>query len=384
MTKEVDKLKKLLEEEKKKPKKKRITLERKDDVDTKALSKIVSRMRDKYIEEGILTEGAAYGKSKRLKALVEGPSEMKIKTGSPHELLLFDSAAVRWFGKFYMHLQSPLSFLSRVARRNFGRRLERNLLAAGMEYSVDQYLSLVVSISFLLFLFTAGIMVVLYFLDLVAIIAAIALSLVVPFFVLMVSLIIPSSRAKKRALGIDKQLPFALRHMSIEIRAGVGIYKTMESVANSDYGVLSDGIHDVLANIEKGVPTEEALEMWAASTRSDGLRRMVSHLVRALRTGGNLSEIMITIAEDVSFERKMRIADYAEKLNLMSLFLMMAAIVFPVMITVLTSVGSNEVIQQYVSTFAIFSPMFLMLVYFVICPALIFIFIYFVRAADPG
>lgn len=385
MSKETDKLKKLLEEEKKKTGKRDITLDSTEgEVDNRALSKIVSRMRDKYVEEGVLTEGAAVGKSKKLRELVEGSTEMKIKGGSPRELLLFDSAVVRWFGKFYLHLQSPLSFLSRVAKRNFGRKLERDLIAAGMQYSVEQYLSLVVSVVFLLFLLMTGIMVVLFFLDKVAILAAIMLILIVPVFTLFASLVVPNSRAKKRALDIDRNLPFALRHMSIEIRAGVGIYKTMESVANSDYGVLSEGFKEVLSNIEKGVPTEDALETWASTTRSDGLRRMVSHLVRALRTGGNLSEIMITIAEDVSFERKMKIADYAEKLNLMSLFLMMAAIVFPVMITVLTAIGSNATIQEYVSSFSMFSPLFLLFIYFFVCPALIAVFIYFVRAADPG
>ena len=131
------------------------------------------------------------------------------------------------------------------------------------------------------------------------------------------------------------------------------------------------------------MPTEVALEKWAEKTRSEGLRRMISHLVRALRTGGNLSDIMVTIAEDVSFERRMKIADFAEKLNLLALFLMMTAVVFPVMITILTSIGSAPSIKQYLSVFSVFNQTFLALVYFVICPAALLMFMYFIKASDP-
>jgi flagellar protein FlaJ len=110
---------------------------------------------------------------------------------------------------------------------------------------------------------------------------------------------------------------------------------------------------------------------------------MIAHLVRALRTGGNLSEIMITIAEDVAFERRMKIADFSEKLNLMSLFLMMVAIVFPVLITILTVIGSSPSIKQYLASFSMFNMELLTIIYFVICPAFLFIFLYFIKSSDP-
>jgi pilus assembly protein TadC len=93
---------------------------------------------------------------------------------------------------------------------------------------------------------------------------------------------------------------------------------------------------------------------------------------------------MITIAEDVSFEQRMKIGDFAEKLNLMGLFLMMVAVVFPVMFTILTTIGSSPAIKQYMAMFAMFTPAFLTIIYFVICPALLFIFMYFIKASDPG
>jgi flagellar protein FlaJ len=392
----LDKLKGMLEEKEAAPKEEKlqalpetsseeVSLEGKEEIDRTTLNKIVERMHDKYVEEGLLKEETAGSeRGEQLRAMIEaGPAGAKIRAGGPKELVLFESPLVRTFGKFYLYLEAPINLLSRFMHKSFGSKLERDLAAAGMIYTVEQYMTLalsativgwLISLLFLFLLVVAGLEIG------IAVLFAIA----IPIVFLGISLVIPGSRAASIGSQIDRELPFALRHMSIEVRAGVGIYKSMESVATSGYGPLSDGFRRVLSNIEKGVPAEEALESWAEHTRSEGLRRMVSHLVRALRTGGSLSDIMVTIAEDVAFERRAKIADFAEKLNLMSLFLMMVAIVMPVMVTILTAIGASPSLKQYLSMLSIFSPAFLALLYFVICPMLLLVFTFYIRSADPG
>lgn len=390
---EVDKLKKLLKKEKEapkpqpKPKKEEVTLpEMSEEVDVETISKIVDRMKDKYIKEGVLKkEAITPEKAERLKEMIEyGPRAMRVGGGSPKELVLFESPVVRFFGKFYMKLQYPLQSLINAVYKYFGRKLELDLESAEMRYSVDQYLTLAISATVLIWLVLLAIMFILLVAIKLNVLIMLLVLLITPLLSLAIAMIVPGSRAKKLASQTDKELPFALRHMSIEIRAGVGIFKTMESIASADYGVLSDGFRNVLSNIEKGMPTEDALEMWAERTRSEGLRRMISHLVRALRTGGNLSDIMITIAEDVSFERKMMISEFAEKLNLINLMLMLIAIVLPVLITILTVIATNPSIQQFVSALSFLNMSLLSIVYFVIVPAMLFVIMFFIRSADPG
>ena len=77
---------------------------------------------------------------------------------------------------------------------------------------------------------------------------------------------------------------------------------------------------------------------FAERNKSQGLQRAVTQISRALRTGGNLSEIISTIADDVSFETRMKIRDYTELLNLISIGYIMIAVVAPVMITILAAV----------------------------------------------
>lgn len=353
------------------------------EVDVEALGKIVGRMREKYISEGVLKEEEVPQRALERKIRGIRP-ETRLVSGSPKELTLFENPFIRLFGRFYLILQRPISALSNIFYNRFGRRLELDLLSSNSKFSIEQYLSLIIAATMFIWFIVLAVVLLLFFAGIADLLSTIALAVIIPLLCMFVLLKIPSSNAMKRANQIDRELPFALRHMSIEIRAGVGIYKTLESVGSAGYGALSEDIKWVLSQVEKGVPTEDALEKWAERTRSDALKRVVSHFVRALRTGGNLSEIMITIAEDVSFERRMKIADFAEKLNLLGLFLLMVAIVFPVMITILTTISSSPSIQQYLTLFTFFSPQFLFLVYFFITPALIGIFIYFVRASDPG
>ena len=353
-----------------------------EDYDREAISKIVDRMRDKYIEEGVLREEER--SQSELQKIVSGNKALQIRGGSPRELALYENPIVRMFGKFYLVLQSPISMLSNFFYKRVGRKLEKDLLASGMNYSVDQYLTLSLTATVVIGLISLLIFGFLAITEILEALYAILAIIIIPFLVMFVSMVIPSSQASKIASKIDKELPFALRHMSIEIRAGVGIYKTMESIATSGYGPLSDGFRWVLHQVEKGVPTEDALSAWAERTRSESLSRVVSHLVRALRTGGNLSEIMVTIADDVAFERKMKIADFAEKLNMLGLFLMFATVIGPVMITILTTISASPTISQYLGMFSFFTIEFLMILYFIVVPSMVGLFIFFVKSSDPG
>ncbi|NYZ79702.1 type II secretion system F family protein [Candidatus Micrarchaeota archaeon] len=353
-----------------------------DEVDREAISKIVERMKSKYVKEGVM-KGEEEERS-RIRMMMSGEREKIGVEVSAKELALYESPIVRLLGKFYLAFESPISALTRVARSKMGRALELDLLASGMRYSVEQYISLCLAAGILTGIITIIMAAVFVAANKLSLLYGILAVIIVPLVIMFVAFTMPNSKAKKIGSRIDKELPFALRHMSIEIRAGVGIYKTMDSIATSGYGPLSDGFKWVLSQIEKGVPTEEALEAWAERTKSESVNRVVSHLVRALRTGGNLSEVMITIADDVSFERRTKIADFAEKMNLLGLFLMMFTVVFPVMITILTTIASSPSISQYLGLFSFFTPTFLMLVYFVVVPSVVGLFIYYIRSSDPG
>lgn len=368
------KLSKLLKEKK----------EEESEVEEEVLDKIIERMSDKYREEGILTEEDSPERTTELRKLMRGERNYRIGQSSAKQLETFDNAFVKFFGKIYLIIEKPLRKIEHLIQDKVGQKLERDLVSARMNYSIEQYIALMLVGTVIATAVVFGLTLLLSFLGIMPVTFSLILTIITALIVPGIAFIMPNSKAKKIGNEVERQLPFALRHMSIQIKAGVGIYETMQSIAASDYGELSEGFRWILANIEKGVSTEAALEAWSERTRSQSVRRVVSHIVRALRTGGSLSDVMVKIAEDVSFQRRQKIADFAEKLNLMGLFLMMSAIVLPVMISILTTIGSTPQLQQYLGAFSIFSPMFLTMVFFAIVPGLLMIFIYYLKASDPG
>ncbi|PIN85023.1 MAG: type II secretion protein F, partial [Candidatus Diapherotrites archaeon CG11_big_fil_rev_8_21_14_0_20_37_9] len=149
---------------------------------------------------------------------------------------------------------------------------------------------------------------------------------------------------------VSAELPFALRHMATELKAGIGLYKTIQTIASSDYGVLSEEFSRAISEIEEGTDTKDALRHFALRTQSKALRSALFHIIRAMKTGGNLSEIMNTIAEDVSFDARNKIRDFAEKMNFFGVIYIFIAIVAPVFITIFGAVTNAPI---SVATFAI-------------------------------
>ncbi len=155
---------------------------------------------------------------------------------------------------------------------------------------------------------------------------------------LALTLSYPAMQANGKAALIDKELPFALRQLSTQVKAGVSFTRALKSIGDTNYGVLTVEIKKTLSDMDGGLSTIEALRKLAKRNKSQGLQRAVTQISRALRTGGNLSEIISTIADDVSFETRMKIRDYTELLNLISIVYIMIAVVAPVMVTILAAV----------------------------------------------
>jgi flagellar protein FlaJ len=248
---------------------------------------------------------------------------------------------LRDIGKFYAAFEKPLSqvasaFISLPATTG----LSRDLDAASIDLSLEAYLIVVVSFA-ALFSFMMGVLTVV----MGVLFDFPLLTLSFPFvglgtFILSIGfgLVYPSFQASERASKVTRELPFALRQLSTQIKAGVSFSKAIYSLANSDYGALSEEMERVIKDMESGVSTESALIKLIARTRSKGFKRALIQLVRTLRTGGKLSEVVSTIADDVSFETRMAVRDFTENLNLIAVVYIVVAVVAPVTLTLLSAI----------------------------------------------
>ena len=151
----------------------------------------------------------------------------------------------------------------------------------------------------------------------------------------------PQIKEKNSYSDLNQELPYALRHMGIELKSGKGLHDTLITVKNADYGSLSREFNRVLEEVKYGKPTEESLLEMSRRVKSEGLSRTIHQIIGTLRVGGNLANSLNIIAKDISFETQIKLKEYSQKLNSIILIYTFIAILAPVVILIMLMASST-------------------------------------------
>ena len=175
----------------------------------------------------------------------------------------------------------------------------------------------------------------------------------------------PQIKQERNYFDINQELPYALRHMGIELKSGKGLHDCLVTIKNADYGSLSHEFNRVLEEVKFGKSTEESLLEMSHRVKSEGLSRAIHQIVSTLRVGGNLSNSLEVIAQDISFDMQIKLKEYSQKLNSFILIYTFIAILTPTISLIMLMAGST-VIGDVVSSelllviYALFFPMIVM------------------------
>ncbi|WP_292883545.1 MULTISPECIES: type II secretion system F family protein [unclassified Methanobrevibacter] len=186
----------------------------------------------------------------------------------------------------------------------------------------------------------------------------------------------PQIKEKNSYTDLNQELPYALRHMSIELKSGKGLHDTMLTIKNSDYGSLSKEFTRVLEEIKFGKQTEESLQEMSHRVNSEGLSRTIHQIIGTLRVGGNLANSLDIIAKDISFETQIKLKEYSQKLNSFILIYTFIAILAPVIILIMLMAGSTVMGD-------VISGNLLILIYSLFFPLVIMLMGIFIKKLEP-
>ncbi|AEK73289.1 hypothetical protein GQS_06955 [Thermococcus sp. 4557] len=182
---------------------------------------------------------------------------------------------------------------------------------------------------------------------------------------------------KRRVAEVERSMPYALRHMASLLSAGVGISEAMLSVARADYGVISEEFELVLRDMRTGSSFEDALMKFDEKMGSENVSRVVKQILRAVKFGGNLSEILYKLAEDFAFEYRMKLVEYVQRVNGIAFIYMFLTIVMPTMFVVGILAGSVMARQL------IMPPETLAVILLFAFPAISMIIINMIKKGEP-
>lgn len=172
----------------------------------------------------------------------------------------------------------------------------------------------------------------------------------------------PQIKQERNYSDINQELPYALRHMGIELKSGRGLHDAFITIKNANYGSLSWEFSRVLEEIKYGRSTEESLLDMTNRVKSEGLTRAIQQIVGTLRVGGNLASNLEIIAKDISFDMQIKLKEYSQRLNSFILIYTFIAILAPVISLIMLMAGST-VIGDVISSsmllvmYSLFFPM---------------------------
>jgi pilus assembly protein TadC len=252
-------------------------------------------------------------------------------------------------------------------QRNDGdAKLKKKLRMAGISQSPRQYMSKVLKNAVLVgvmmgafsFFLTAKNNVPLY---LVPVIGAVFFFLA--YIVLMRGV---DSRISKRAKEIDKDVLFAGRFLLIKINSGKPLINSLMEASQS-YGVSSKYFKELVRNIEMGTPLEEALEEAMDYCPSKSMKRILFQINSALKAGVDATSNLEAVLEELTNNQLIEIQKYGKKLNGLTLFYMLGAVVLP-------SLGMTMfIVVASLVSLSLNASIFITFIFFLILLELVFI-----------
>jgi tight adherence protein B len=186
---------------------------------------------------------------------------------------------------------AALAQLNRVVeQRDFGANLARDIARADLKIKVSEFLMIwaaaIVGIPILLFLFSFGIK-----------------GLGSPIVLLigaLVGFMLPRFWLGRRKAGrlnaFNKQLPDTITLLANALRAGSSFLQAIELVVRESRPPVSTEFSRVIREVNLGLPFEQALENMVRRVRSDDLELMATAISIQHTVGGNLAEILDSIA----------------------------------------------------------------------------------------
>ena len=275
--------------------------------------------------------------------------------------LSFDSVKIEKTTEINASIFSKLDLTAQPIKKSETKldEIRDNLL----RYILNKYVIAILIISFIL----------------IAVLTSLEISGMYLISILMVYILIlyyPQIKEQRSYADLNQELPYALRHMGIELKAGRGLHDALITIRDADYGSLSREFTRVLEEIKFGKPTEDSLLEMSHRVKSEGLTRAIHQIVGTLRVGGNLAGSLEIIASDISFDMQIKLKEYSQKLNSFILIYTFIAILAPVISLIMLMAGST-VMGDIISSSLLF------VIYIIFFPLVVIFMGLFIKKLEP-
>ncbi len=201
----------------------------------------------------------------------------------------------------------------------------------------------------------------------------------IAILIICISLIklFPKIKEDNRKKDIIKNLPYALRQISIQLKAGIGLYDALKVISkDQNYGELSREFQITLEEIRYGTSNVEAFKNLSKRIDKPIMTKVVNQIIRTLINGGNLANTLNIIADETTSNMKLKYKEYSEKLNSIMLLYMFIAVLMPVILFVMI-IAATTVMGS------IIKPELILILYLLFFPMIIAFMILLIKRMEP-
>jgi flagellar protein FlaJ len=139
---------------------------------------------------------------------------------------------------------------------------------------------------------------------------------------------LPKIRTKRRTRKLDKDLPYALRDILIQINSGIPLYQAMKT-ATEGYGEASEEMKRIVKDVDGGKSMVDALEESIIRNPSEKYRRAMWQLTNSIKSGTDISATLSSIVDSIIKDQKLEIEKYGKELNPYILVYLLLAVIGP-------------------------------------------------------
>lgn len=139
---------------------------------------------------------------------------------------------------------------------------------------------------------------------------------------------IPYVYINQRSREIEKNVLFAGRYLLVKVQSGEPLFNSLIGVAKS-YGATGEVFNEIVQDVHFGAKIEDAIDKAIKNNPNDNLKKLLWEISNSIKTGSDMSKSLSAILEGINEQVYTEIEKYGRKINSITLFYMVLAIIVP-------------------------------------------------------
>ncbi len=135
-------------------------------------------------------------------------------------------------------------------------------------------------------------------------------------------------RISQRKKEIDRDVLFAGKYLLVKLNGGQPLFNALTDASKS-YGVASVYFKEIVREIELGKSIEQSLDTAIEYNPSDKFKKILFQINNALKIGIDVTKFLEATLNEIAEQQLIEINRYGKKLNSLTLFYMLLAVVLP-------------------------------------------------------